>query len=465
MAYSCPLGQTYFFHDLLSEPPLSFVDADITYPPFGMNWSGPFNGPAFRTDFDIEVSSVDNFKTHLLLYEIVTEPPGAFVGFAYCNGSTQFAVVSCHAYLRTVTFNFPGNGISSIPGFSADDLPKLVEMEFTHVGVNTWDVSVFLDGVLQGTDSGITLNTVTDFDAVIDFELEGLGANSIIREFQVEGQGLPEICAGFEPTEPSLNFLSNDSFIPFGGSVNLAWDTDNVDTTTASGGWSGSKGTSGSEVVGPINETTTFTLLAEGPEGSISSTITIRVDVDPSLHRIAWYEQMMVNLLPLGVLWTKLNGTFRSLLQSFAVELFRLHGLGLKIVDESDPRKATLDLMLPDRERNFLLPEELPVGTETEAERQQVVYAKMVNSGGQSRAFFINLAASLGLTIEITEGSDLEAARVGSARVGTARVNAAGNNYIWNIEFVEPPFTGAVVDKFKAMIERLKPAHTFVTYT
>jgi uncharacterized protein YmfQ (DUF2313 family) len=450
---------------LLSEPPLSFVDADIVYIPDGMNWSGPFNGPAFITDFGLNISSTNDFKTHLFLHEIVTEPPGAFVGFAFLNGSYQFAVLSCHAFLGTITFNFPGNGVSSIPGFLSSDLPKLVEMEFTHTGVDTWNVSVFIDGILQGTDTGITLNNVTDAGGIIDFELEGLGANAIIRNFQVEGQGLPEACTGFEPIDPILNFESNDLFIPYGSQATLSWDTINVDTTNASGGWSGSKGANGSEIVGPLFETTTYSLLAEGPGGSVTSSLTIRVDENPESHRISWYESMMINLLPVGVLWTRLNTTFHNTLQAFAVEMVRIHRLGLKLLDESDPRKTTNELLLPAWERNFLLPDELPLGGESELDRQQVVYAKVINSGGQSRAFFINLAETLGLTITITEGSTLEAARVDTARVDTARVNDVGNNLIWNIEFTAEPTTGALVDKFKSMIERLKPAHTFVTYS
>lgn len=185
-------------------------------------------------------------------------------------------------------------------------------------------------------------------------------------------------------------------------------------------------------------------------------------DGDPS-PRVTSYRSMLLNLFPTGPLWRNLNLSFRLLMESFATELARIHDLGLTLLRESNPVLSTSALLLPRWEDELLLPEEKPLGTETEEERQQVVEAKLITSGGQSRAFFIAMAANLGITIVITEGGFWIPARVGIARVGAARTNGSSNVFIWNIQVTSDP--NSQLTKFKLLVERLKPAHTEVTYT
>ena len=68
---------------------------------------------------------------------------------------------------------------------------------------------------------------------------------------------------------------------------------------------------------------------------------------------------------------------------------------------ESDPR-STIEL-LPDWERNWGLPDPCYAGPLTIHDRQLALVLRMTMLGGQSRQFFIDVAAFLGYTITITE--------------------------------------------------------------
>jgi hypothetical protein len=62
-----------------------------------------------------------------------------------------------------------------------------------------------------------------------------------------------------------------------GGSSTVTWSTTNATSCTASGGWSGSRATSGSVSTGALSATTTFTLNCSGAGGSTSKSATVTV--------------------------------------------------------------------------------------------------------------------------------------------------------------------------------------------
>ncbi len=175
------------------------------------------------------------------------------------------------------------------------------------------------------------------------------------------------------------------------------------------------------------------------------------------------YRQMMLQLLPQGNPWRNLNPLFRLLLEAFAVELDRIETLAEVLRVEANPRTATLAGLLEEWEADSLLPAEYPDGA-TEDQRQAIVATKVtMNYTGQSRAFFEALAAGLGMNVTVTDGGTMLPARVGIARVGTARVNSVNNAFIFNIQVnLDPDIQLA---NYQLMVNRLKPAHTSVTYT
>ncbi len=79
---------------------------------------------------------------------------------------------------------------------------------------------------------------------------------------------------------PSISLSSSSNLIAAGASVNLTWSSTNATSCEASGAWSGSKATSGTQVIGPLSESTTFILRCTGNSGTSTSAVNIQVDGD-----------------------------------------------------------------------------------------------------------------------------------------------------------------------------------------
>jgi len=116
------------------------------------------------------------------------------------------------------------------------------------------------------------------------------------------------------------------------------------------------------------------------------------------------YSEAFLALLPQGQAWPK--QAFDSVLVRTCEGLADYWGfVDSRAADllerESDPR-ITIEL-LPDWERNWGLPDPCYTAPLTIAERQFALVQRMTMLGAQSREFFIELAASIGYTITISE--------------------------------------------------------------
>jgi hypothetical protein len=74
------------------------------------------------------------------------------------------------------------------------------------------------------------------------------------------------------PAEPTVTLSANPTTIDAGESATLTWTSANATSCTASGGWSGTKATSGSASVSPT-ETTTYELDCSGAGGTLTMRI------------------------------------------------------------------------------------------------------------------------------------------------------------------------------------------------
>ena len=79
------------------------------------------------------------------------------------------------------------------------------------------------------------------------------------------------------PNTPSLNFGTNISLINYGENVTLAWSSNNVISCTASGDWSGSKATAGTETIGPLTNNSSFNLSCSGAGGTETKIVNVTV--------------------------------------------------------------------------------------------------------------------------------------------------------------------------------------------
>ncbi len=83
------------------------------------------------------------------------------------------------------------------------------------------------------------------------------------------------------PGAPTVSLSADSNSVPRDSSVMLSWSSQNTDSCSASGDWSGNKSTSGSEPVGPLSQSSSFTITCTGSGNSVSETVNVAVTVPP----------------------------------------------------------------------------------------------------------------------------------------------------------------------------------------
>ena len=105
------------------------------------------------------------------------------------------------------------------------------------------------------------------------------------------GSGSGSTVVTVSPTSPAptLTLTATPSAVTQGGSSTLAWTTTNATSCVASGDWSGSRSTSGTESTGALNtvKTYSYTLNCSGPGGSTSQTATVAVSAMPPVPTVS----------------------------------------------------------------------------------------------------------------------------------------------------------------------------------
>ena len=82
---------------------------------------------------------------------------------------------------------------------------------------------------------------------------------------------------GGTPVVPVVNLSVSSPIIDQGQSATLNWNSTDATSCSVSGGWNGSRATSGSELVSPT-ATTSYTLSCDGDGGSASASVTVTVN-------------------------------------------------------------------------------------------------------------------------------------------------------------------------------------------
>lgn len=187
------------------------------------------------------------------------------------------------------------------------------------------------------------------------------------------------------------------------------------------------------------------------------------------------YLRQLQALLPPGPAWTKDDdATLTRLLGALAAELSRIDGRAQQLVEEADPR--TVAELFADWERVAGLPDACAQsfgGDQTMAQRRAALVGRLTTLGGQSPAYFVGLAASLGYAITITEfrahcvNDDVECPLYDTAWNFAWQVNAALNTVtdITVDNTVEDPIAAWGNALLECVIKRLKPAQTTVLFS
>jgi Calx-beta domain len=82
---------------------------------------------------------------------------------------------------------------------------------------------------------------------------------------------------GAAPVSPTVTLNANPASVTSGGKSTLSWSSTNATSCTASGAWSGTKATSGSETTAALTASGTFTLTCTGAGGNASASAGVTV--------------------------------------------------------------------------------------------------------------------------------------------------------------------------------------------
>ncbi|EGJ50260.1 YmfQ family protein [Desulfocurvibacter africanus] len=185
------------------------------------------------------------------------------------------------------------------------------------------------------------------------------------------------------------------------------------------------------------------------------------------------YRDMLLALCPPGQALASAPGsTWRRLLEALAQELARVDARSGRLQAESDPRQA-LEL-LEDWERALDLPDACNPAGSTLQERRMAVTQRLTVEGGQSPAYYRDLAARLGYEIALDEYRPFVA---GLSRCGDVLCGGHDVRHSWRVTVHGPRVTYfragesatgerllsiSAAEDLTCILRRLAPAHTTV---
>lgn len=188
----------------------------------------------------------------------------------------------------------------------------------------------------------------------------------------------------------------------------------------------------------------------------------------------AAYTAQLQQLLPTGPAWTRdPASTLTAVLAALAAEFARVDTRVDDLMAEIDPR-STYD-MLEDWERVLGLPDGCTPVAGTINERRAALIQKLTSLGGQTPAFYVAMAASLGFDVVIHEFDP-------AVDTYSPGLDITGGKWrlVWRMEVLtQTDFTvfrvgasavgdylaqGGALD-LECVIRRAKPAHTLVLFT
>lgn len=222
------------------------------------------------------------------------------------NGSTTLSWVSSNADSCTASGNWSGvknsSGEETINSVSESGIyvlscvgPGGVAVDAVSVSVNTTEVTVSLtadpatvplngstmlhwvsnnadsctaSGGWSGDKSTSGVETIDSLVANSTFNLSCSGSG---------GTAADSVSVTVDATLLSVNLTADPISVANNGSTTLSWESNNADSCTASGDWSGSKGLSGTETIEGLSADSQFTLTCSDANGSVSDSIDVAI--------------------------------------------------------------------------------------------------------------------------------------------------------------------------------------------
>ncbi|KQZ80638.1 YmfQ family protein [Pseudomonas sp. Root562] len=185
------------------------------------------------------------------------------------------------------------------------------------------------------------------------------------------------------------------------------------------------------------------------------------------------YRRQLQGLLPAGPAWDpELVPEIALVLDGVAVEFSRLDARAVDLLNEMDP--AGVNELVPDWESIMGLPDSCLGPNPAFEDRRLAVRRRLVEVGGQSRAYFLDIAVSQGYpNATITEH---RAPRMGRSRFGSAHFGTWRAQFMWTlntggrhrqgrrfgVSYWGERFGSNPGNALECLIRRPAPAHTVV---
>ncbi len=220
---------------------------------------------------------------------------GGWSGSKGLSGSELMTNLTTSTTFTLICSNSSGSDVESVP-VTVDIAPVISvtpsSWDFGSVTVGSSDTRSFTIDNIGGSLLSGTVSVSAPYACIsgCTYSLSSLPTTATIR-FSPTSVGTSNRTATFTgdpggsvtrnvsgtgvPPGPTLSFSPTLSPVPYDTATTLNWSGTNITSCTASGAWSGSKSTSGSEGTGNITSDTTFTLQCSGPGGSVTESVIV----------------------------------------------------------------------------------------------------------------------------------------------------------------------------------------------
>jgi uncharacterized protein YmfQ (DUF2313 family) len=192
------------------------------------------------------------------------------------------------------------------------------------------------------------------------------------------------------------------------------------------------------------------------------------------LYSASDYLNALQALMPRGRVWPKDPCSVQSqTLACYAPTFVRSNQSAANLLVDAFP--STTVAMLPEWQSTLGLPDPCAGESPTLQQQQAQVVARLTNSGGQSVAFFIAYAKSLGYDVTVTQFAPF---RAGQSRAGdpccsvawafTWQINAPPETITYfsaGISSADEPLALWGNSVLECELNEIKPAHTILNFT
>ena len=125
----------------------------------------------------------------------------------------------------------------------------------------------------------------------------------------IGGQASQSTTVTVASAAPSIALSAAPSTVSKGGLATLSWSATHATACTASGAWSGSRPTSGSQSTGTLDANATYTLTCSGAGGSASQSATVSVKSPTPTVTLSVGPSAVANGASATLTWTSANAT------------------------------------------------------------------------------------------------------------------------------------------------------------